>query len=42
MKLRKDLEFATTEIERLRGKLVLADGEIGFEMPSLADELNGS
>jgi hypothetical protein len=32
--LKRDLEFANTEIERLRAKLIVAD-----ELPSLAEEL---
>ena len=33
-KLRQDLEFATSEIERLRSKLIL-DDNAADEMPSL-------
>ena len=37
LQLKKDLDFATIEIERLRAKLIIED----FEMPPLSDELFG-
>ena len=35
--MKRDLDFATSEIERLRSKLIVED----FEMPPLSDELFG-
>jgi hypothetical protein len=37
LNLKKDLDFATAEIERLRAKLVIDD----FDMPPLSAELFG-
>ena len=37
LNLKKDLDFATAEIERLRAKLIIED----YDMPPLSSELFG-